>query len=134
MEQLRDTIKSLNGEVSGEKPHAVEAPVMETLHRVHLIVEAFRGVGEGQKGNGYMDEVTEELVSKRPHVFLEAADEKRAGRQALHHAIYDAVASGLPLECVDHLKTAVMKSTHENVFRRAWMETHLRMLSQCMRP
>lgn len=36
---------------------------MELDSRVHLAVEAFRGIGKGQEGNGRMDDVIHGLVA-----------------------------------------------------------------------
>lgn len=41
---------------------------MEIDRRVHLTVEALRGLGEGQEGKGCMDEVNDELSHKIHHV------------------------------------------------------------------
>lgn len=79
--------------MNGGDPRALEASVIEINHQVHPTVEAFRHVGESQEGNGCMDGVTDELVSKSPHLFMESAHE-RARQETLHQAIGDALASG----------------------------------------
>lgn len=64
--QLRYTIKRLISEVSNKMPQALKAPVIQIDHRVYLAVEVVWGVGEGQEGNGCMDEVIYKLDLKRP--------------------------------------------------------------------
>lgn len=61
----------MNDEVSGDEPQALDAFVMEIDNRVHLSVEALRGVGDDKKINAYMDEGTDEVVPKSPKMFLE---------------------------------------------------------------
>lgn len=61
IEQLRDTIKWLNeevdGEMGGEEAKVPEALITQIDNRIPITVKALRGIGQGQEGNGCMDEV-----------------------------------------------------------------------------
>ena len=66
MTQLKTTVERVLGKGNaGALPEEI-APVISTQTRVHMTVEAFRGVGQSEQEDAETDEVTDDLVSKTP--------------------------------------------------------------------
>ena len=103
MTQLKDTVERALGKGSAGTPQVDIAPLITTQTRVHMTVEAFRGVGQGEQEDEGLDDVTEELVDETPRMFMDQAAEMRDRREALRKAAYEAVEHGLPSECFDRL-------------------------------